>query len=449
LGKLCDADCTAKLDKHNLTIYNKEGRQILQGEREQQGARLWRVNIAPTPANIIEPDEASINETATPAPTRPQISTPRAPTQPQPTMQPETMQPVESTMQPDTTRPPQQQRATSTKFARSYDLPNTPALVAYLHATAGYPVKSTWLAAIKRGAYNTWPGLTYDLAAQYCPEAQETQQGHMAQPRQHIRSTQPTTSTPRITTTPEIQPANPEIDIQVITANQLFTDDTGRFTPTARSGNQYIMVALHTQSNAILVQAFRSKHDSHRIQAYNDLYTRLANQNQAPREHILDNEASAAFLREITKNNCTYQLVPPHVHRRNKAERAIRTFKDHFLTILAGTSPTFPANRWDLLLPQAELTLNLLRPSHDTTTSAWESLFGTYNFDATTDTTSDQRCTITDATKSSANTREQYGSATPSNSAIITSRTNGIARRQTSLRSAVHTSRTNQCGTNT
>ena len=228
LGKLCDADCTAKLDKHNLTIYNKEGRQI-----EQQGARLWRVNIAPTPANIIEPDEASINETATPAPTRPQISTPRAPTQPQPTMQPETMQPVESTMQPNTTRPPQQQRATSTKVARSYDLPNTPALVAYLHATAGYPVKSTWLAAIKRGAYHTWPGLTYDLAARYCPEAQETQQGHMAQPRQHIRSTQPTTGTPRIATTPEIQPAHPEINIQVITANQLFTDDTGRFTPTA------------------------------------------------------------------------------------------------------------------------------------------------------------------------------------------------------------------------
>jgi hypothetical protein len=69
LGKLCDADCTAKLDKHNLTIYNKDGHQILQGEREQQGARLWHVNIAPTPANIIEPDEASINETATPAPT--------------------------------------------------------------------------------------------------------------------------------------------------------------------------------------------------------------------------------------------------------------------------------------------------------------------------------------------------------------------------------------------
>jgi hypothetical protein len=96
----------------------------------------------------------------------------------------------------------------------------------------------------------------------------------------------------------------------------------------------------------------------------------------------MDNEASAASQRAITTNNCNFQLVPPHVHRRNAAERAICTFKDHFLAILAGTEPTFPANRWDLLLPHAELTLNLLRPS-TTTTSAWHALFGVFNFDAT------------------------------------------------------------------
>jgi hypothetical protein len=35
-------------------------------------------------------------------------------------------------------------------------------------------------------------------------------------------------------------------------------------------------------------------------------------------------------------------------------------FKDHFLAILAGVNSTFPPYLWDLLLPQAELTLNLL-----------------------------------------------------------------------------------------
>jgi hypothetical protein len=142
------------------------------------------------------------------------------------------------------------------------------------------------------------------------------------------------------------------------------------------------MVALHSNSNAILVRPFASKQDAHRIAAYTDIYTRLAQANQAPVLHFMNNEASATFQRAITTNNCKLQLVPPHVHRRNAAEQAIGTFKDHFLAILAGTEPTFPADRWDLLLPHAELTLNLLRPSA-TATSAWHTLFGAFNFDAT------------------------------------------------------------------
>jgi hypothetical protein len=70
------------------------------------------------------------------------------------------------------------------------------------------------------------------------------------------------------------------------------------------------------------------------------------------------------------------------VHRRNRAERAIRTFKDHFLAILAGVDPKFPAYLWDLLLPQAELTLNLLRQSLiNPQISAWEFFQGPFDFE--------------------------------------------------------------------
>ena len=82
-----------------------------------------------------------------------------------------------------------------------------------------------------------------------------------------------------------------------------------------------------------------------------------------PIVHILDNEASTAYKKAITTNGCAFQLIPPNVHCRNAAERAIRTFKDHFLAVLAGAAPSVPADRWDLLLPHAELTLNLLRSS--------------------------------------------------------------------------------------
>jgi hypothetical protein len=55
--------------------------------------------------------------------------------------------------------------------------------------------------------------------------------------------------------------------------------------------------------------------------------------------------------------------VPPHCHRRNATERAIRTFKEHFVAGLSSVDPNFPLHLWDRLLPQAEITLNLLRTS--------------------------------------------------------------------------------------
>ena len=48
-----------------------------------------------------------------------------------------------------------------------YDLPSMEALVRYMHAVEGFPVKSTWLRAIKHGNLNTWPGLTFNNAAEY------------------------------------------------------------------------------------------------------------------------------------------------------------------------------------------------------------------------------------------------------------------------------------------
>ncbi|KAL7523343.1 hypothetical protein ACHAWF_000483, partial [Thalassiosira exigua] len=43
---------------------------------------------------------------------------------------------------------------------------------------------------------------------------------------------------------------------------------------------------------------------------------------------------------------------------------AIKSFKAHSIAICAGLPSSFPIRLWHELLPQAELTLNLLRPSH-------------------------------------------------------------------------------------
>jgi hypothetical protein len=98
--------------------------------------------------------------------------------------------------------------------------------------------------------------------------------------------------------------------------------------------------------------------------------------------NIRDNKASADFKRVITETwRAKFQLVPPDIHRRNKAEQMIHNFKNHFLSILAGVDAAFLPYLWDLLLPQAKLTINLLRQATaNPKISAWEYFNGPFNF---------------------------------------------------------------------
>jgi hypothetical protein len=97
------------------------------------------------------------------------------------------------------------------------------------------------------------------------------------------------------------------------------------------------------------------------MRAYQRMVNRMKRAGLGLREHKLDNEASDAFKECITRNGMKYKLVPPGNHRLNQAERAIQTFKAHFISILAGVDDKFPLSLWCQLLEPAELTLNLLR----------------------------------------------------------------------------------------
>jgi hypothetical protein len=69
------------------------------------------------------------------------------------------------------------------------------------------------------------------------------------------------------------------------------------------------------------------------------------------------------------------------MHRRNAAEQVIQTFKNHFIAGICSVDPNFPLRLWDRLLPQATITLNLLRQSRiNTMVSAHAQLYGHYDF---------------------------------------------------------------------
>ena len=307
---------------------------LLRGWRETKSPRLWRFSLRPGDSNVTSPPPAWTN-----GPTALSAS----------------------------------------------DLPSVGALVRYLHAAAGFPVKSTWLAAIKAGNYASWPGLTYTNASKYCPVSVESIKGHLTQSRQGVRSTKPKPEPAPPAPTPAPSTASKLLVISTEPISKLYSDDTGRFPIRSRSGNNYIMLAYHVDTNAILVEPFESRHDRHRLAAADRIMTRLAKRGHGVDLQILDNECSAAYKLHIEEKwKAKFQLVPPDVHRRNIAERAIRTFKAHFLAILAGISDAFPNYLWDRLLPQTELTLNLLRQSNIALAmSAWEHYDDPFNFDAT------------------------------------------------------------------
>ncbi len=166
------------------------------------------------------------------------------------------------------------------------------------------------------------------------------------------------------------------------TRETTFSDQTGRFPTRSRRGNKYIMCMVEIDSNAILVEPMSSRKDKEMQRAYKTLLNRLRSVGIVPKKHVMDNEISTSMKEYIKQDlGMDLELIPPNSHRRNAAEVAIRNFKCHFLSILAGVAVDFPLSLWDRLLPQTELTLNLLRSSNATpTVSAHAHLYGAFDY---------------------------------------------------------------------
>jgi hypothetical protein len=211
--------------------------------------------------------------------------------------------------------------------------------------------------------------------------------GHLAQQHQNVWLTKPKPPllVPLVVLHPPVALPPNQVFFVTQPLSKLFTNNTGRFPIRARSSNQYVMTAFHANSNLSLQQAFKTKSDRHRIATYNAIMTCLVARGLSIDLQILGNEASSTYKEAITfKWNATFQLVPPDMHHRNQTECAICTFKDHYLAILASVNADFPPYLWDLLLPQAELTLNLLgQATLKCWISAWEFFQGPYDFNKT------------------------------------------------------------------
>jgi hypothetical protein len=175
--------------------------------------------------------------------------------------------------------------------------------------------------------------------------------GHMSQRRQNIRSTSKTPIADKPTPDTDLGTKTHLVYAVVVDQGQLYTDLTGNFPVRPSKGNSYVMICYVQDCNYVKVIPMKSRSASECVKAYDTIHQELTVKGFKPKLQTLDNKALAALKIFFTANDVDYQLVPPHCHRRNAAERAIRTFKEHFVAGISSLDPTFPLHLWDRLLP--------------------------------------------------------------------------------------------------
>ena len=130
----------------------------------------------------------------------------------------------------------------------------------------------------------------------------------------------------------------------------------------------------------IHVEPLKTRHHQEYIAAYKRTLNFFGRLGRRPSFQRLDNEASVPLEAFALVNNIDIQDCPPYTHQSLKAERAIRTFKNHFIATLC-TAPTaapdFLLTLWDDMLPQLEICLNRLHLyAPNVTVSAYADLHG-------------------------------------------------------------------------
>ena len=272
--------------------------------------------------------------------------------------------------------------------------------VAFMHATLCSPVISTWCDAVDKGYFPTWPNLTSKQIRKHAPFSPPMIKGHMDQVRSNQRSTSysPPGLTPPIinvddtsseySTPPPIQDDMVQTnyiyaDIHKVTG-KIATDPTGKFYIPSSQGNNYLLIVYDYDSNYIHAEPMKSRSGPHILEAYTQAVQMLTKHGLRPRLQRLDNEASAALKDFIRDIGIDFQLAPPNVHRRNAAERCIRTYKNHLISTFCGTDKDFPLHLWDRLLPQSLITLNHLRGSRiNPKLSAYAQVYGIFDYNRT------------------------------------------------------------------
>ena len=266
--------------------------------------------------------------------------------------------------------------------------------IEYTHACFGSPPDSSMIRSLKLGYLENVDRITTKMFSDNMPNAIATAKGHLDQSRQGIQSTSKRRASHQKQQKPTSEDIHDESDFgreqheqvatfKVIKANENSSDLTGKFPFISRRGYSYMLISIYR--GYIHVELMKDKSAAEYIRAMRLTYLFFSTKGHKPAFQSLDNETSTvieAFLKEEAK--VTFQYVPSSTHRRLRAERAIRSWKNHFLATLATADAELPKNIWDEFIAQAELTLAHLRAyTINPAISSYEGIYGSkHNFSA-------------------------------------------------------------------
>jgi hypothetical protein len=123
------------------------------------------------------------------------------------------------------------------------------------------------------------------------------------------------------------------------------------------------MVLYEYNGNSIMDEPIKNNKAAELLCSFQVMEQKMTSRGLKPKLMTLGNEASTLLNDYLHHQHKNFQLLPPYCHRRNAAEGEICLFKDHLIAGLCSMDKVFPVHLWDRLLPQAILTLNMLRTS--------------------------------------------------------------------------------------
>ena len=232
------------------------------------------------------------------------------------------------------------------------------------------------------------------MVCKHLPNAVATALGHLDRRRQGLLdSTTVVPNEPPLSplTSPETYeddinniPDSPDakIDTDPTVYKKLFRtadfDASGRVpVPSLGAKNAYHLLICFIGN--IHVEPMQSRTSASYIQAYEKTFAHWSQYGPIPDIVRLDNETSTDLenFRLKDKKIQSFQYFPTGTHRANRAERCLRTWKNHFIAKLSTAAATFHASYWNKIIPLAELTLNCLLPwQPNSAISAYHGLTG-------------------------------------------------------------------------